>query len=55
MNLAPSFDSRHAPPTLFAQAMHQLDLPRRYRSIVVCGGFGLGGNRAHDLEALWRL
>jgi hypothetical protein len=42
-------------PTLYAQAMHELDLPRRYRTIVVCGGFGLGGNRAHDLEALRRL
>ena len=29
-------------PTLYAQAMHELDLPRRYRTIVVCGGLGLG-------------
>jgi SAM-dependent methyltransferase len=42
-------------PTLYAQAMHQLDLPRRYKTIIVCGSFGLGGNRAHDLEALRRL
>jgi hypothetical protein len=35
--------------------MHELDLPRRYRTIVVCGGFGLGGSRAHELEALRRL
>ena len=42
-------------PTVFAQAMHQLDLPRRYRTIVVCGGFGLGGTRQQDLAALGRL
>lgn len=40
---------------LYAQAMHQLDLPRRYRTILVCGGFGLGGSRKQDLEALRRL
>jgi SAM-dependent methyltransferase len=43
-----------APPTLYAQAMHELDVPRRYRTIVVCGGFGLGGNRDHDVEGLRR-
>ncbi|MBA2643262.1 MAG: class I SAM-dependent methyltransferase [Actinobacteria bacterium] len=42
-------------PTLYAQAMHELDLPRRYRTILVCGGFGLGGTREQDLEALRRL
>jgi SAM-dependent methyltransferase len=41
--------------TLYAQALHELDLPRRYRTIVLCGGFGLGGTREHDLEALKRL
>jgi SAM-dependent methyltransferase len=40
---------------LYAQALHELDLPRRYRTIVVCGGFGLGGNREHDVEGLARL
>ena len=44
-----------APPNLYAQAMHELDLPRRYRTIIVCGGFGLGGERDHDVEALRRL
>jgi SAM-dependent methyltransferase len=42
-------------PTLFAQAMHELDLPRRYGTILVCGGLGLGGSREQDLEALRRL
>jgi SAM-dependent methyltransferase len=40
---------------LYAQALHELDLPRRYRTIVVCGGFGLGGSREHDVRALERL
>jgi SAM-dependent methyltransferase len=40
---------------LYAQELHELDLPRRYRTIVICGGLGLGGNRAHDVEALRRL
>jgi SAM-dependent methyltransferase len=42
-------------PQLYAQAMHELDLPRRYRTITVCGGFGLGGNRDLDVVALQRL
>ena len=40
---------------LFEQAMHELDLPRRYRTIVLCGGFGIGGDRDHDAEALHRI
>ncbi len=42
-------------PALFVQAMHELDPPRSYRTIVVCGGFALGSNRAQDLQALERL
>jgi SAM-dependent methyltransferase len=42
-------------PNLYAQAMHELHLPRKYRTIIVCGGFGLGGNRNHDESALRRL
>jgi SAM-dependent methyltransferase len=42
-------------PALHVQALHELDLPRAYRTIVVCGGFGLGGNRGDDVEALRRL
>lgn len=43
------------PPRLYTQALHELDLPRRYRTIVLCGAFGLGGRREHDVEALSRL
>jgi len=39
-------------PLLYVQAMHALDLPRRYKTIFICGGFGLGGQRTHDAEAL---
>lgn len=39
---------------LYAQSMHELDLPRRYRTILVCGGFGLGSTREQDVEALRR-
>jgi len=40
---------------LYRQAMHELDLPRRYRTVVFCGSFGLGGTRATDLEGLRRI
>lgn len=43
------------PPRLYAQAMHELELPRCYATIVVCGGFGLGGDRAQDEAGLRRL
>jgi SAM-dependent methyltransferase len=41
-------------PTLWVQAMHELDPPRRYKTIYVCGAFGLGSNRDQDREALER-
>jgi SAM-dependent methyltransferase len=41
-------------PTLFVQSMHELDPPRSYRTIVVCGGFAVGSDRAQDLQALSR-
>jgi SAM-dependent methyltransferase len=31
-------------PNLYAQAMDELDLPRLYKTIVVCGVLGLGGS-----------
>ncbi len=42
-------------PVLYVQPTHRLDLPRRYRTIVSCGAFGLGGSRADDTEGLRRL
>jgi SAM-dependent methyltransferase len=42
-------------PNLYLHAMHDLDMRRRYRTIYVCGSFGLGGNRDHDEEALRRI
>lgn len=40
--------------TLFVQPMHELDPPRRYRTVIVCGGLGLGSTRVQDQEALRR-
>ncbi len=40
--------------TLTAQALHELALPRTYRTIYVCGVFGIGGRRDHDREGLRR-
>jgi len=41
--------------TLWVSALHHLDPPRRYRTIVVCGVFGIGTTREQDQEALRRL
>jgi SAM-dependent methyltransferase len=41
-------------PSLFVQPMHELDPPRTYRTIFVCGGFGLGSVCEQDVEALAR-
>lgn len=41
-------------PNLYVQPMHELQLPRTYETIYVCGAFGLGSTREHDLEALRR-
>lgn len=41
-------------PTLLVQPMHELDPPRTYRTIFVCGSFGLGSDRDRDAEALRR-
>ena len=42
-------------PNLYCQAVHLLDLPRRYRTVFMCGGFGIGGNRQHDMLGLARM
>ena len=41
-------------PNLYVQPMHELDLPRKYRTIFVCGSFGLGSSREQCLQALDR-
>jgi SAM-dependent methyltransferase len=41
-------------PNLSVQAMHELHVSRRYRTIVVCGAFGLGSTPERDLESLRR-
>jgi SAM-dependent methyltransferase len=40
---------------LYTQANHELDLPRRYRTIIVVGTFGIGTTRREDASALERL
>lgn len=42
-------------PTLHLQSTAALDLPRRYRTIVMCGAWGLNGTRADDVAALARI
>lgn len=42
-------------PRLYAQAMHELQLSRRYRTIFICDSFGIGGKRAQDRQALRRV
>ena len=39
---------------LYAQAMHELDLPRRYRTIFASGVIGLGGERRLTMQAMQR-
>lgn len=47
-------EPRDLRPQLHQQAMHELDLPRRYGTIFICDSFGIGTNRAGDLEVLRR-
>ena len=42
-------------PTLYVQPMHELDLPRTYRTIFICGAYGLGSTREQDLQTLDRV
>src|SRR6267143_1470384 len=46
--------SRGFKPRLSVQPMHELDLGRRYRTIYMCGVYGIGGRRDYDREALGR-
>lgn len=39
---------------LYPAPMHTFQLPRRYRTIFMCGALGLAGSREKDLEALKR-
>ena len=41
-------------PNLYVQPMHELDLPRRYRTIYVCGSFGWGATASGTARALER-
>jgi SAM-dependent methyltransferase len=41
-------------PRLYQQALHELELPRVYQTIVVCGAWGLGVSRQQDFIALKR-
>lgn len=41
-------------PHLYEQPMHSFIIPRRYRTIYICGSFGLAGSRENDLAALLR-
>jgi len=41
-------------PKLYQQAMHELDLPRRYKTIYACGVIGLGGERRLTRQAMQR-
>lgn len=47
-------DALGVAPGLFVQAGHELDLPRRYRTIYLCGVFGIGGRRDRDRQTLDR-
>jgi SAM-dependent methyltransferase len=42
-------------PTLLVQPLHALRPARPYRTVVVCGAFGLGTTRAQDQEGLERI
>lgn len=42
-------------PILTVQPMHELDLGRAYRTIYICGSWGLGGRRDYDRQTLTRV
>jgi SAM-dependent methyltransferase len=41
-------------PNLYEQPMHSFEIPRKYKTIYICGSFGLAGSRDNDLAALQR-
>jgi SAM-dependent methyltransferase len=41
-------------PRLYQQALHEMDLPRQYKTIVACGVFGIGVSCEQDFIALQR-
>jgi SAM-dependent methyltransferase len=41
-------------PGLTVNPMHELELGRQYRTIYMCGAFGIGSRREQDFEALRR-
>jgi SAM-dependent methyltransferase len=41
-------------PNLYDQPMHAFALPRKYKTIYICGSFGLAGSLEKDLETLKR-
>ena len=48
-------EARGLTPSLAAQPMHELDLPRRYGTIFICDSFGIGGRRRLAFQALHRI
>lgn len=48
-------ESQGLRPVLHEQPLHAIDLPRRYRTIIVCGAFGLGTDQDQDAEGLRRI
>lgn len=40
---------------VWAQPMHELEAPRRYRTIYICDSFGIGGSRRNERQALRRI
>lgn len=41
--------------SLYTQPKHQLDIPRRYRTVFMCGALGVGSTRAEDMQAFERV
>jgi SAM-dependent methyltransferase len=41
--------------SLYQLAIHELEIPKTYKTIINCGAFGLGGTRENDLEGLKRI